>query len=351
MYSARRKCCCSPPSARDSTHLAAFACVALAGSPRPRFNRCVLASLLPGLREIRAPLAAGYLWLAFAWLLAREHLPAAANATGLLDDVYALAALVGTTACLAAVSFVAYLVGALSGTMTELILSRLAARPFRMPGTDHVPGKQFERAMQQRPRVAITSRGGQVLRDAVVGAVAKTAQAEKTAAAMPAPGADRIPDRPGTPRFETVQVEFDHPPPSVTPRRAEAPSAAVAEARLRDRLRSSALVMENLPAVAADLPLMPIRLMGADAELFGTYDRQRAEAEFRAAVCLPVAALAIPLAFVAHPAWLLLLLFSVAFGGQCDPKAARGGRHACRSSAGRTGQRAEPGCGDGPPGG
>jgi hypothetical protein len=37
----------------------------------------VLAGLLPGVRELRAPLAAGYLWLLYGWLTAANSFPSA----------------------------------------------------------------------------------------------------------------------------------------------------------------------------------------------------------------------------------------------------------------------------------
>ena len=49
----------------------------------------MLANLLPGLRDLRAPLAAGYLWLAAGWLYLAPQLPASANdATGVMKDIY-----------------------------------------------------------------------------------------------------------------------------------------------------------------------------------------------------------------------------------------------------------------------
>ena len=52
----------------------------------------MLASLLPGLRDLRAPLAAGYVWLAAGWLYFAPQLPASVNeADGVLKDIYRVA--------------------------------------------------------------------------------------------------------------------------------------------------------------------------------------------------------------------------------------------------------------------
>jgi hypothetical protein len=44
----------------------------------------VLTSLLPGLRELRAPLSAGVLWLLAIWFLAEPSVPDAEDATGIV---------------------------------------------------------------------------------------------------------------------------------------------------------------------------------------------------------------------------------------------------------------------------
>jgi hypothetical protein len=75
----------------------------------------LLGSLLPGLRELRAPLAAGYLWVFLCWLLFADRLPDdAASASSPLREVYELAALTGPVGLAVAASFAAYLIGILS---------------------------------------------------------------------------------------------------------------------------------------------------------------------------------------------------------------------------------------------
>ncbi|WP_346101256.1 hypothetical protein [Nonomuraea maheshkhaliensis] len=58
--------------------------------------------------------------------------------------------------------------------------------------------------------------------------------------------------------------------------------------------------MSLLDRLERDLILMPARLLGKEEELYDTYDRLRAEAEFRAAVALPLIALAGPFYFRIH---------------------------------------------------
>jgi hypothetical protein len=72
----------------------------------------LFSSLIPGVREVRAPLAAGYLWLVCAWLLLEPHAPSAED-----DRIYGrmaeLADAVGPIGRALAISVVAYLIGSL----------------------------------------------------------------------------------------------------------------------------------------------------------------------------------------------------------------------------------------------
>ena len=71
-------------------------------------------NLLPGLRELRAPFAAGVLWVLAAWMAWEPHIPTEAMATGVASSVYRLRGLLQPVAAGAAAGFLAYLVGSLS---------------------------------------------------------------------------------------------------------------------------------------------------------------------------------------------------------------------------------------------
>jgi hypothetical protein len=86
----------------------------------------MLASLLPGLRDLRAPLAADYLWLAAGWLYFAPQLPASVNdADGVLKDIYRVAGVADASnpvAIAAGLTFIAYLLGILlTGLLTPLV--------------------------------------------------------------------------------------------------------------------------------------------------------------------------------------------------------------------------------------
>jgi hypothetical protein len=75
----------------------------------------MLLNLLPGLRDLRAPLAAGYLWLAAGWLYFAPELPASVNeAWGVLKDIYRVIQASSPVAVAAGLTFVAYVIGILS---------------------------------------------------------------------------------------------------------------------------------------------------------------------------------------------------------------------------------------------
>lgn len=65
----------------------------------------VLGSLLPGVREVRAPLAAGYTWLLVAWLLYGSD--ASQHPSGLAVDLKRLHETVSSAGAAVAVGFVA----------------------------------------------------------------------------------------------------------------------------------------------------------------------------------------------------------------------------------------------------
>lgn len=74
----------------------------------------MLASVIPGLREIRAPLAAGYLWLLCAWLALSDAFPSEQEATGIYAAVFDLRDAVSAVGVAIVLSAAAYLVGAIS---------------------------------------------------------------------------------------------------------------------------------------------------------------------------------------------------------------------------------------------
>jgi hypothetical protein len=95
----------------------------------------MLAATLPGLRDLRAPLAAGYLWLLALYLLLVHHVPTHEHATGVLADLYALAKAVGRPGLVAASAFIAYVLGTLSLDATAVLLRAIHRLVLRVSPT------------------------------------------------------------------------------------------------------------------------------------------------------------------------------------------------------------------------
>jgi hypothetical protein len=85
----------------------------------------VLASLLPGVRDLRAPLAAGYIWLLVGWLLVHERYAGWDKDGGPLGALIDLADALTPVGLGIAASFVAYLIGSLSQSLTEPLWNHL----------------------------------------------------------------------------------------------------------------------------------------------------------------------------------------------------------------------------------
>ncbi|MFD9812456.1 hypothetical protein [Streptomyces sp. NPDC059080] len=73
----------------------------------------MLANLLPGLRDVRAPLASGYVLLISLWLGIPNARPSVKYSHDVIADLWKLSNMVGKGASLAAVTFIAYLIGSM----------------------------------------------------------------------------------------------------------------------------------------------------------------------------------------------------------------------------------------------
>jgi hypothetical protein len=85
----------------------------------------MIASVLPGLRELRVPLAAGYVWLITGWLLLHNQIRRGPAAPGAVDALTDLRDAIGLGGIAAAATFVAYLLGALWRPLSAYITEGL----------------------------------------------------------------------------------------------------------------------------------------------------------------------------------------------------------------------------------
>lgn len=80
----------------------------------------MLASLLPGLRDIRTPLTVGYLWIAALWLALDPYLPKEEpTEDGIIRRIYEINNALGVGTAIAALSFAAYVLGAVATVSVE----------------------------------------------------------------------------------------------------------------------------------------------------------------------------------------------------------------------------------------
>lgn len=73
----------------------------------------VLMSLLPGVREVRTPLTAGYIWLTLGWLAWGSHAPTVRPTAGMFAMLWDVGMYIGKGGLFVVASFAAFLVGSL----------------------------------------------------------------------------------------------------------------------------------------------------------------------------------------------------------------------------------------------
>jgi hypothetical protein len=239
------------------------------------FNGQVLASLLPGVRQLRAPLACGYLWLLSAWLLLADQIPRPGNAGGgILGDVYEIATVGGRSVILGAITFAAYLIGVLSVHVASLT-----------PALRGIPRGGGTRDGSARSAAKPSGAGRVALRDAVLG---------------------QLTQRVATDEDLKTQLEHTGTYCGVT---RDIDDREVRRGLLDVRYDVNYYVED----LEQDLSNMPLRLLADDEkrDVHGEFDRWRAEAEFRAAVVLPLIALVVVLAVRSSLWWLLTVAIPV----------------------------------------
>ena len=219
----------------------------------------MLASLLPGLRELRTPLAAGYLWLVALWLAVAQSFPDRSDADGVAETVYELVDGVSVVGVGVAASFAAYIVGALSLAFFTTPL-RMLFRSERLTQVEQLNpfSKQARAAVEQLAREARVRLEGLVaLRE--------------------------------TP-LEQLIAEEARPLGRAPRRRPRRPATLTASTRVLSPAESREAALRRL--ILDDFKLVMTRLLGTETDLYSAIDRHRAEVEFRLGVIPPLAALA-----------------------------------------------------------
>lgn len=247
----------------------------------------MLASVVPGLREIRAPLAAGYLWLIAAWLLVANYVAPESRATGLLARAYDLKHAVGAIGLGVAISFVAYLIGSVTEPLAKTAYGRL----------NHL-------RRRRRPPYLSRSVPGHVLDVAM----------ERVVLAV-----DDVRRHGGDP--------MSVPHPDVAMARREV-TRLLPEEDPEDLHSTFMIELSEIIGreIVEEMDLAQTRLIGAEPELYSEVDRLKAESDLRFAILPPLLVLTAILVAEGSLYWLFVLPFAAVLARQALRSADRADR-------------------------
>jgi hypothetical protein len=275
----------------------------------------MFASLLPGLRELRAPLAAGYVWLLGLWLTLLSVPIDPDDSSGLYDQLVGLANWAGKSAIFVASGFVAYLLGVLSNFTIGMaargrsrLVDAVDRRLERFTGTPIRP-VNVNRILSE----AVTNRLAErfledaVFQDRIVDQVLEL-QHEHSQREM-----TRQMYLVRTIEINPRGVQRRLPPYIETPSRHLLTSRALEDYAIRwNIMRVIVDTWQLAEAVRRDLENMAPRLIGREDGIYGEYDRLMSEGTFRTGMFLPMSYLFAVLGLVASSWWFLGLALPVA---------------------------------------
>jgi hypothetical protein len=264
----------------------------------------MLSTLLPGIREVRAPLAAGTLWALAAWILWEPLVPSAADAkqaAGVAHSLYRLHEVVPPLALGAAAGFLVYLLGSLSIALLSDSLRAL----FRVS-------------------ISRSRENFNALTPAALSALYRVArETRQDIEASLAPIGASLPEFLND-ALELPFVETRQSPLGRFIRKLWSSLEGVQSYRRR---RQRTIIMRHAPAPPPEAATEPqlvdlavrdldtvttARLLGKDQQLYSAIDRRRAELEFRLAVIPPLTALFAAISFRAPSSVANTLLFPLA---------------------------------------
>ena len=240
----------------------------------------MLTNLLPGIRDLRTPLATGYLWLLALWLWVPSQFKHAVPTTGIPGDITRLAHYASRAGVGIAVSFAAYLVGVLSKSLNPPLV-RLGTFSFYAP--------------------SLITRGayGQPLFIAGVGFLDFWRRWFPVAASVDETEKER------------EELAFNEKTVLVSARLSTAGLYSLSDVTRRaaddGTINKDARSKYNSYLIR-EVPRLGNALVGKETELYSVYDRLISEYEFRIGIGAPLIALTITLAAQWSLLWLLILL-------------------------------------------
>jgi hypothetical protein len=239
----------------------------------------VLLNILPGFRELRAPLAAGYLWLLAGWLGLGDSISLPDQAQDFLDQFSGL----GNAAAL---TFAAYIAGSFLTDLLRPVWNDMIHLRLSEQAAVHYRRKQLERRQWEH---AQSSKHPPKTSDWGPDWEAESGRAEAQAHVAVDATTDVRRTEPISLRGLLTLAGFylDH-------ERAVGPHR------------------ELVKRTVSELDIARFRLISEQPELFNQVDRLRGEGEFRLAVAAPLAAVAMTLCFTEDAWWFVALLLPVA---------------------------------------
>jgi hypothetical protein len=269
----------------------------------------MLMNLLPGLRELRAPLASGYLWLLSAWLflgrmqwLPTERPPGNGEVARLWD----LGGTLGRTVVIAAVTFIAYLIGSflemdpdgeLAAKLKPIVLAD--RRPAYLVGRDNIL-VLISKAAELVDRIDFDSRQA----TAISRSISSQARTDLFDVLYREKMLPKVED-PDRPVVEGQRYSV---------RDMKEWQRRVDQAEL-EQLANEIKADNIIYSIVQEMPQLASRLLVKNKDLYGKYDRLMAEASVRMNVSIPLTimlGLAIWLSNL--PLWIQLVLSVSALG-------------------------------------
>jgi hypothetical protein len=289
------------------------------GSSRGAIN--MFMNLLPGLRELRAPLAAGYLWLASLWLVLSGvgWLPAKRpSGDGEVAQLWDLSGILGKTVMLAVVTFIAYLIGSFlemfpdgpfADRLVPLVLLR--RRPWYLPS-----GMVFVRGTEDRMVDAEPDLGKWARIRELTGRVPESSSSNKVTQETRKRMVGRRVARSlsSDARRDLARLLAQRPEIGVYPPDDNVQRGSPEERELlKQQAEYDLRVDQIIDKIILEMQQLASRLLVKSKDLFSKYDRHMAEAAVRINVSKPLTLLLILASVLSGiPIWLRIMLPFVA---------------------------------------
>lgn len=218
----------------------------------------MLAQILPGFRDFRTPLVTGYLWLVVLWVLIGMPLPDKNATQGVMGAINAFGNFLTPTVYIAVLSFLAYVIGMLLMVDIRAGAHVKLGRKFSIP---YVSSRDIEvinahvEASFHRARVRRASGFG-VEREFNLESMIDSQQ-----------------------DYDAILAEN-----------------LGSESGVDDDVRENALKRLRTPIIdeiVHSVPSLAIKLQDKNQLLYGSYDRDKSESEFRLSIAAPLAVLSV----------------------------------------------------------